>query len=86
MQCAHIMGISFAKLRLFFHKVSFITKTLFLPLHETLYSGHVILFASASQLSHMQCFCSSSSAKQRPQTASCSMPKKLKLHSAKLGL
>jgi len=37
-------------LRLFFHKVSFIIKTLFPPLRETLYAGRVKLFAEASAL------------------------------------
>jgi len=36
MKCTHIMGTSFTKLRLFFHKVSFIINKLFSPLLETL--------------------------------------------------
>jgi hypothetical protein len=37
-------------LRFFFHKVSFIVKTLFPSLRETLYAGRVKLFAAASVL------------------------------------
>jgi hypothetical protein len=34
---AYIMGTSLTKLRLFFHKVSFVIDTIFPPLHEMLY-------------------------------------------------
>jgi hypothetical protein len=44
MQFAYIMGTSFAKLRLFFHKVT-IFSIFFPPLRETLYADPVKLFA-----------------------------------------
>jgi hypothetical protein len=44
------MGTSLATLRLFFHKVSFIINTFFPLLCEMLYTGHMKLFAEASQL------------------------------------
>jgi hypothetical protein len=43
------MGTSFTKLRIFFHKVSFITSTLFPPFRETLYDGRVTLVTEASE-------------------------------------
>ena len=46
----YIMVTSFTKLRLFSHKFSFITKTNFSPLGETLSTGRVKLFAEASDL------------------------------------
>jgi len=50
MKLTYIMGAFFTKLRLFFHKVSFIINTLFPPLRQTLYAGRVKLFAEASEL------------------------------------
>jgi hypothetical protein len=50
MKFAYNMGTSFTKLRLFFHNVSFIIDTLFPPLHEMLYGGHVNPLAKASEL------------------------------------
>jgi hypothetical protein len=44
------MGTSFTKLRLFFHKVSFIINILPPPLREMLNAGRVKLFAEASEL------------------------------------
>jgi hypothetical protein len=41
------MGTSFTKLGLLFYTVSFIIKTLYPPLHEMLYAGHMQLFAEA---------------------------------------
>jgi hypothetical protein len=46
----HAKGISFKKLRLFFHKVSFTINTLFLPLWEMLHTSLVKLFAEESEL------------------------------------
>jgi len=44
------MGISFTMMRLFFHKLS-ITNTLFSPLQQTLYAGHIVtLFWSVGAL------------------------------------
>ena len=45
----YIMVTSFKKLRLFSHRF-FITKTIFLPLRETLSAGRVKLFAETSEL------------------------------------
>jgi hypothetical protein len=50
MKFTYIMGTSFTKLRLFFHKVLFIINTLFQPLCEVLYTSHIKLFAEASKL------------------------------------
>lgn len=44
------MGTSLTKLRLFFHKVSFIINTLSPLLHEMLYAGRMKFFAEASEL------------------------------------
>jgi hypothetical protein len=56
------MGTFFTKLRLFFHKASFIINTLFPPLHQTLYAGRVKLFAETSEI-----FTHAVSARRRPQ-------------------
>jgi len=40
MKFTHVMGVSFKKLRLFFHRVSVIINTVFLPLCALLYAGH----------------------------------------------
>jgi hypothetical protein len=45
-----IMGTSFTKWRLFFHKISFNIITLFPTLCETLYAGYIKLFAEALEL------------------------------------
>lgn len=46
MKFTYIMGTSFMKLRLFFHKVSsFTVNKLFPPLRETLYASHIKLCA-----------------------------------------
>lgn len=50
MKYTDIIGTLCTKLRLFFHEVSFVISTLFPPLHEVLYTGHVKLFAKASEL------------------------------------
>jgi hypothetical protein len=47
----YITDTQFTKLRLFFHKVSFIINTVFPPLHEMLYADHGKLFAEASKIS-----------------------------------
>jgi hypothetical protein len=44
------MGTSFTKLRLFFHKVSFIINTIFPPLLEMLCAGRLKRFAELSEL------------------------------------
>ena len=43
------MGTFFTKLKLFFHKVSFIINTLFPPFQEMLYAGHLKLYAEVSE-------------------------------------
>jgi hypothetical protein len=63
MKFTHIKGLSFRKLRLFFHKLSFIFNKLFPHLHETLYASHIKLFAE------VLCFSLLVYAKQQPQTA-----------------
>jgi len=55
MKSIYIAHTSFIKLRLFFHKMSFIIKTLFPPLRETLYASRVKLFAEASKLLMLVC-------------------------------
>jgi hypothetical protein len=50
MQFASIRVTSFTKLRLFFHKVSFLINTPFPTLRETLYDGRVKFPAPASEL------------------------------------
>jgi len=46
----NVMVMSSTKLRLFSHRVFFIIKTLFPPLHEALYAGTGKLFAETSEL------------------------------------
>jgi hypothetical protein len=55
------LGTSFTKLRLFFHKISFITKTFFPALRDTMYACHRKLFVEASGLLRHAVF--------RPQSA-----------------
>lgn len=43
-------GYILYKVETLFHKVSFIINTLFPPLHEMLYAGHIKLFAEALEL------------------------------------
>ena len=50
MTFTYIMGISFTKHRLFFRKVSSVTKTISPLVHGMLYAGRVKLFAEASEL------------------------------------
>jgi len=50
MKFTYTMGTSFTKLSLFFHKLLFIMNTFFSLLSEMLYTGHVTLFAEASEL------------------------------------
>jgi len=50
MQFTSIRITSFTKLRLYFHKVSFIINTIFPTLHETLYDGRVKFPDVASEL------------------------------------
>ena len=47
----YIMDIQFTNLRLFFHNVSFIMNTVFLPLRKMLYVDHWKLFDRASKIS-----------------------------------
>jgi hypothetical protein len=47
----YIMDIQFTNLRLFFHNVSFIMNTVFLPLCKMLYVDHWKLFDRASKIS-----------------------------------
>jgi hypothetical protein len=46
----YIMGTSFTKFRLFFHKVSFVFNTFFSSLCEALCADYVKLFTQASEL------------------------------------
>jgi hypothetical protein len=55
MKYTDIVHTSFMKLLLFFHKMSFIIKTLFPPLRETLHASRVKLFAEASKLLMLVC-------------------------------
>jgi len=50
MKFTYSMGTSLAKLRLFFHKISFIINTLFPLLCEMLYASPMKFFAEASEL------------------------------------
>ena len=50
MKFTKAMGTYFTKLRLFFHKVSFVINTTFAPLHEMPGGSHVQLFAEVSEL------------------------------------
>ena len=50
MKCTNITSTSFTKLTLFSHKVSFVNKTLFPLVRETLYAGRIKLYAEASEL------------------------------------
>ena len=50
MKFTYVMGTSFTKFGLFFHKVFSIINKLFSPLRETLCVGRVKLFAEGSQL------------------------------------
>ena len=50
MEFTHIMSTSFTKLRSYFHKVSIIINTIFVPLCDTPYAGRVKYFAAASDL------------------------------------
>jgi hypothetical protein len=65
MKFTHIIlvGASFTKLRLFSHKVSIITNTIFLPLLETLYAGRVKPCSSVAS-SRTPCFTLSSKKKK----------------------
>ena len=49
MKFKYIMGTSLIKFKLSFHKVSFIINIIFPPLHETLRTGRVKLFAETSE-------------------------------------
>ena len=50
MNYTYIMVASFMELRLYCHKIFFIFNILFSPLHETLFAGHLELFAEAPEL------------------------------------
>jgi hypothetical protein len=50
MKFTHIIGTSFKKLRLFFHKVFFVINTRFPPLHEMPHASSVKFSATASKL------------------------------------
>jgi hypothetical protein len=65
----YITRISFTKLCLFFHRVSFIMNTLLTLLREALYATRMKLFAEASEIFTQALFFSSSSAKRRLRNA-----------------
>ena len=50
MKFTYIMGAFLTKFKLLFHQVSFIINTLFPPLHQMLYAGHIKLFGDTSEL------------------------------------
>jgi hypothetical protein len=80
------MGTFFTKLKLFFHKVSFIINALFPPLHEMLYAGRLKLFAEVSELFTHTMFQLVVIRKMVSSDSILQGTKKVKLESAKLGL
>lgn len=80
----YIMGTSFTKLLLFFHKVSFIIHILSTFVRDAVYWLHNTLCLSVGDL-HACCFSSVSSTEQRPRTAAFRGPKIWKLEGAKSG-
>jgi len=81
-----IIGTSFTKLGLFFHKLFFVINIVFPPLYETLYADRVKLFAEASKFLMHAVIRTSSSTKRCPQCVSFKGPKMWKSGGAISGL